>query len=398
MKAVLLVLLLSLNAPLVHSAAPAGPDEYEKTFDTTVKGKSLEEYYAEINSGWQPALLRLKKSLRPDRSYMVLHVIEPGPVFDQRSGNDLRRSMLSGKGLVKLLEQPLSIGHVFVSWRCKVGNEFVEGTTGQTGEFDRQAFKMMLKGWGIAPMFSWYSDGHLQTPRLLNQEFDDARAMHNLAVEVSEDVCQGAMQFVQDYLFHENQPHKRFGLIMDPGKFEGGGCGSFGVALLDKSGFFGRHDLRPLLWRQLRANPKLFGYGLDEVPAHTHVFQLRNTGSSGATIARMFLRNWNDETGTGPLLKQQDPEMLLLFLKTIYRLNYPALTEEFVETREYKERSYVTRLKRVTINAEFDEQAANLVQATKGWMKDLREEGYRARLGKIGRPDRPYTAIILDRH
>lgn len=392
------LLLGTLALPLADAEAGASRgrrDEYERIYDASILNRPLDHYWREINGGWSPGLRPLRASLKPDRSYLAIHVVEPDPVYDLRSTEHLRKGILA-RGVLKLMNPRIAIGHVFTSWRCQVEGRAVEGTTGLTGETETQFFKMLTKGFGMTAFFTHFTDGHLQTPKLLEQEFSSAKTLHTMAIEVSPEVCGNAMGFVRDFLTHPSRPYQNFGPNLDPTRFEGGGCGSFGVSILEKSGVFGRHLFWPHLWRKLRAPAELFGYGL-EAPEDSKVFYVKPRNGKErdrVSIANLMRKEWVDHEGNGHDIRQQDPEMLLLFLKTVYHLNAGSLSPAFRARPEYALRELKVKDQgMVQLNAGFDPAAAGIAAATKGWWQELKESGYRARMGKTS----TFPAVILDR-
>lgn len=390
-----LVLLFWLSfAPLAEARGNRDRrDDYEKIYDATILNRPLEAYWAEINSGWSPSLRPLRRSLKADRSYLVLHIVEPNPVYDLRSTEHLRRGILSGS-LGNLFDAKV-IGHVFTSWRCQAGGRTVEGTTGLTGETEKQFFSMMTKGFGMTAFFSHFTDGHLQTPKLLDHEWEVSKTLHTVAIEVSDGVCANAMGFVRDFLTHSNRPYTKFGPDLDPTRFEGGGCGSFGVSILEKSGVFGTHALWPHFWRTLSAPEELFGYGL-EAPADTQLFSVsprQGKASDRVSVANLLRKPWKTG-GKMHSLRQQDPEMLMLFVKMLYRLNQASLPAAFKERDEYAYRGLKVKDRGwVEIDGRFDPQAAGIVASTKDWWGEKQGLGYRLRMGKTS----TFPAVILDR-
>ncbi len=377
-------------------AARERRDEYERIYDATILNRGQENYWQEINSGWSPNLSPLRASLRPNRSYMVIHIVEPDPVYDLRSTEHLRKGIIA-RGILKLMNPRIAIGHVFTSWRCHRDGRMVEGTTGLTGETEKQFFKMLTKGFGMTAFFSHFTDGHLQTPKLLDQEFDSAKVLHNVAIEVSDEVCSNAMGFVHSFLNHPSRPYENFGPNLDPTQYQGGGCGSFGVSILEKSGLWGKHLFWPHLWRELRAPLYLFGYGID-APEDTKVFSVpewdEGNERNRISLANLLRKEWVDTDGGGFSVRQQDPEMLLLILKTLYRLNHSSLSAEFRQSDEYQPRTFKQKGGRsIEINSSFDPKAAGIAAATKSWWAEKKSAGYRARMGRTSN----FPAVILDR-
>lgn len=391
-----LALLVATSSAYAGGGSRDRRDAYERIYDATILNKPLDTYWREINSGWGPSLRPLRASLKQDRSYLVLHVVEPDPVYDLRSTEHLRKGIIA-RGLGKLINANLPIGHVFTSWRCQAGGQAVEGTTGLTGETEKQFFKMLTKGFGMTAFFSHFTDGHLQTPKLLDHEWQVSKTLHTLAIEVSDEVCANAMGFVRDFLTHPSRPYQNFGPNLDPTQFQGGGCGSFGVSILEKSGIWGSHPLWPFLWRDLSAPEELFGYGI-EAPQDTKVFSVRprwGKERDKVSMVNLIRKEWS-HSGTMHRIRQQDPEMHLLVLKTLYRLNAKALPASFKARPEYAYRGLKVKAQDgwVEINGSFDVQAAGIVASTKAWWSEKSAEGYQARMGTTSHG---FPAVILDR-
>ena len=378
------------------------PDEYEKIYDRTILNKSLDEYFSAINGGWSPSLQKFRSHLNQHKNYLVIHAQEPKMSFDFRSPEKFRRSMES-EGVLNINANSLGIGHMFLSWRCQINENMMEGTVGMTGELNQQFKKLLDNGYGLGAFLARFQDGHLQTPELLDFEFSNKEELHTLAIEVDASVCQNAVSFVKEFLYHENEPYKTFGLSVDPDKFEGGGCGSFGATVLQKSGIFGEHEIISTFWRSLKANSSLFGYGLD-VPEDTEPYNLHSSGSKKVSLAQLFTSQW--DSTSGPTMKIMDPEMLLLFLKTVYRLHVgdlynddKAMAQEFKSSRLYQTRTIKDNNSadgKIHIGAKFDAKAAKIVEQTTAWVKELKAKGYKAHSAYVGR-NQNFIGIILDR-
>lgn len=402
------------------TGAPAKPDSYEPIYDATVKGKSPEEYFRAINGGWSKNLSTLRPRLDPARSYLVIHSQEPKDIFDLRSPKIFKRGLMS-KGISKMAKSTIGIGHVFLSWRCQLASETVEGTVGMTGELDDQFKKMLEAGWGLTTFITNFTDGHLQTPALLDFEFDGADPVHSLAIEVDPSVCGNAMAFVKKFVEHPDRPFENFGLQKDPAKFEGGGCGSFGATVLDQSGIFGKAPIIPNFWRHMAARTSLFGYGDLELPPDSEPVQLRSKGKHSVSAARLFLlSNWNaSRRDGGQKIKIMDPELLLLFLKTVYRSFYKDivsadrhLAAQFRQSALFQPRIVIDnsivaitkeearRLEKkghVVIDHTYDQQSITTVRQTQAWVKGLKAQGFRARAVKVGAGSKLNFGVILDK-
>lgn len=403
--------------------ADGKPDYYQKIYDRTIEGKSLDQYFAAINGGWHKNLSAMRPHLKPDANYIVLHLQQPDDVFDFRSAENFKKGLMS-KGLAHMAKNTMGIGHFFLSWRCQVNGAPVEGTVGMTGELDDQFKKSMDNGWGLTTFLGIFQDGHLQTPELLDFEFENYEPLHSLAIEVSPEVCGNAMSFVKTFLFKPNRPFENFGLGASPDKFEGGGCGSFAVTVLQHSGIFnGQQPIAPLFWRTLYGNPRLFGQGM-ELPSDTVMPTLPATKKTKRKVdkAMMFLTgNWNASSpAAGIPIHFMDPEMALLFVKTTYRSflddiyrangslgvqlhNGPlyqyrmALQGEIRVDAANQEQWSVISSSQQPINERFDSQAAQVVAHTRAWNRALKANGYRAHPVLIGSGVRANVGVVLDR-
>ncbi len=412
--------------------ADGKPDNYEKIYNATIEGRSLEQYLAAINGGWGKNLSTLRSRLDPKRSYLVIHSQEPKEVFDLRSPDHFKRGLLS-KGISNMAQSTFGIGHVFLSWRCQQEDgKVVEGTVGQTGELSNQFKEMLDAGWGLTTFVTNFTDGHLQTPALLDFEFEGEEPLHTLAIEVDPAVCSNAIGFVKKYLEHPSRPMENFGLQKDPTKFEGGGCGSFGVSALDQSQIFGKLPIAKNFWRHLRGRTSLFGYGKDldlpedseprKLGTRKYYSDMKKGKTKKVSPARLFLfSDWNASSRDGGQpVNIMDPELLLLFFKTVYRsfhkdiagadgnlyyqlrkspLYMPRISIEnsIVAVSEAQEYAIVKATGYRVIDGTFDPQARSTVRNTLAWVKKLKSEGYKARPAKVGVTKRAAVGVILDR-
>jgi len=391
-----------LTVTLASNSWAAGGEEYDRIYDRTIEGKSLEQYFQAINGGWVNNLVPLRKALRKDRNYIVIHAQEPKSTMDLRTADHFRQSTLAG-GILSLTNDSLGIGHTFVSWRCQTENGPVEGTVGMTGENDTQFKKMTDAGYGLSAFLAVWFDGHLQTPELMSLLWKEEKPVHSVAIEVSPEVCHNAARFVKKFLFHPDRPFETFGFIPDSEKFEGGGCGSFAVGVINQSGVFGRHPVTKGFWRNLRGNSDLFGWGLPH-PEDADPWNFGYKGTRSVSLVKMFTSNWN---GNGPNMRIMDPEMILLFFRTLYRAT---LDEVYAESaargrhilnnkKLYPYRKYPSQelAQEIVIDSKFDPQAKAVVKSTKSWLNDLRSKGYKARSTFMGPSYKPAFTLILDR-
>ncbi len=207
-----------------------------------------ETVLAPYEQGWPPALKTLK--LDEARNYVVLVQVPPGAPLDVRSSETVRQT------LGKRVFRGNRIGHVAVAWQCN-GRR---GMAGQTGESSRQALFMALTGWGMTPLLTTYTDGRMQMRDAVRQKH--ARILQRghgnvLALEISRVACDRMRDFLYRYVTHPGEPWRRFGLMYDPSKFEGGGCVTFGLAVAEHAGLF--RGLRRVFTRTTRIYDGVLG-------------------------------------------------------------------------------------------------------------------------------------------
>lgn len=351
-----------------------------------------------INSGWSSSMKPLARGLKSDRSYIALHATEPAMIMDLRTADGFRESFLN---------QALSeggdadIGHVWISWRCHTKKGIVEGASGQVGNLNNQFMDMVKKGWGLAAFKSHYTDGYLETPQIIQMEELRAKEIfHTLVVEVDPAVCGKAMGFVETYVNHPSQPHKHYGLEGNPFQFQGGGCGSFGLAVSEVAGIFGEQKVSENFWRTLIANPDLFGYGL---PHRTDVvpYKFQTEGQRKISLTKVLSTNWNgSRAGVDPQLTIMDPEMLLLSMKTIYRLKMDQILKsgglQLQKLFESKKPGNLLNYRitsgqdKKVIDENYDGLAEATVRQTKSWMD---ANNFQSRVLWIGKN----PAVVLEK-
>lgn len=423
-KLIVTILVLS---PLFNSAiADSGEKSAEqKRMENFAKTASNEELFRRINSGWSSSYKKVKTKLRAGSSYLVLHSMEPKFVMDLRSADGFRAS-INNNGLINM--SSLEIGHVWMGWRCQTPEGVIEGAAAQTGEHDNQTSKMVKGGWGLSTFKSVFTDGYLQFPELLEEiEFgNDEPGLHALFIEVDHAVCNKAVDFVKRYVFHPLNPRKNYGLEPKPQNFEGAGCGSFGISIAQESGLFGDSGIGELLWTTVRANKSLFGYGL-ESPRLTKPYKLPGSqGSNSVPLAHVPLmggfisENWNGENSDDPTLTVMDPELLLFFMRKVYRLQQQELSasdsrigQKFFNSRTSPSFAYRKfsnsdsisetpeqaewriqnggRLDELIFDESFHPKAKKISEATAKW---LEQNHYKARFSEF---DSKNPVVILDR-
>lgn len=217
-------------------------------FAAAAHAASREAVLARFEKGWPQAL----KSLQLDetRNYVVLVQVPPGAPLDARTSDTVRQTL--GKRVFRANR----IGHVAMAWQC----DGRKGMAGQTGENSKQALIMALTGWGMTPLLSTFTDGHMQMQDAIKAKH--ARILKKghgnvLALEVSRQTCNRMKDFLVRYVTHPNEPWRNFGLLHDPAKFEGGGCVSFGMAMAEHGGLLA--GLKPAYSRTTKVYDGILG-------------------------------------------------------------------------------------------------------------------------------------------
>lgn len=394
------LVLLSVFAFLSSLSASAGYDSsVPKAYVPALLNGGPDAYFSKINSGWyDEQYASLKAKLTPGRSYLVLHNRLPSTPLDLRTPNGFRQSVFN-LGLLHAKE--LDIGHVMLGWHCEINGKVFEGNTGITGEQEDQQTTMAKNGWGITGLFSIFKDGHLQTPLLVRSVFRQHRAKQiaTLAFEVEPEQCGKMLSFLNEFLRHPRQPYKRFGLNADPLSFEGGGCGSFGASTLATSGAI--DGIFPHLWRELHANPRIFGYGLSNLPTEIEPYAVPQAYGPSYSINQLkalFLMNWNPSSSKSISIRLMDPELLFLMQHTIMRASLDDVYRDSLRIGRLLIKSPFIRNRIVKENEEkidsrYDANAAAVVETSKSWYRAMKNQGYRSK----GFEFNGHPAVLLTR-
>lgn len=185
-------------------------------------------------AGW-PALLE-RLGLTEERDYVLLLHVPPLRPIDLSEPEATRRSLEAAVlDPTSVVIGKTTIGHLMVAWQC--GG--VRGMASKTGESSGQGLRMARAGWGVAALLSTFTDG-----RILSAADTSWRHLtmlgagrgNVLAVEVAPEDCARLRAGLAAYLEHPAAPARRFGLLLEPAEFEGGGCLSFGLWLAGQGG------------------------------------------------------------------------------------------------------------------------------------------------------------------
>jgi hypothetical protein len=319
------IVTVQVAAPAFGKSAPpalanAGRDRYGDRSQQLFKDEDLNaeespeepREFTDLNAGL-PQQIERNLGLKADRNYIVLLKKSPEYVFDFRSADRLRRSMMT------MNTGSMDLGHAMVAWQCRNGQGGMDrGATGQTGESQGQGLKMIRSGWGLSTFMSSFSDGYLNTSKEVEKIIDEANGLNRLrflAFEVSQTECTKMLNFLKTYIRHPNHPQQHFGLNLRPDKFEGGGCGSFAVTLLEQAGAF--KSLTPNIWRILDVPTHLLGVG-DQIPPYTDFYKqipYQQSVFSGSLMSDY----WACRPGWAAChkLRIADPEMIIHLISSL---------------------------------------------------------------------------------
>lgn len=266
-----------------------------------------------LNAGWGESFRDIEDAISKDRDYITWIVKTPRHPMDLRNAEFFRRWINgAGKGTA-------DISHMMVAWQCHDSKgRRIRGVTGLTGENSNQTVRMIKKGWGQTAFMAVFTDGELNTPGEFEIIAQDAEAeglgLAHITFEVSRQDCSNMLSFLRKFIDHPNQPATRFGLVVDPLRYEGGGCGSMASALVQKAGVL--KSLHPALWRTVRGSQRFMGGGL-ELPPHTEVRLPGEWATRHKYVwpPKFQGQAWVPENGL--TIRMLDPELALLAFREI---------------------------------------------------------------------------------
>jgi hypothetical protein len=200
---------------------------------------------------------------------------------------------------------------------------------------------------------------------------------------------------------------RKFGLMLDPEKFEGGGCGSFGAAIVRHAQLL-PDDLIAKLRRTLSAPSSLFGWG-QKLPEDTAPFRPGAAAESRRPrhvgLLTLLDHSW-DLPGPRESLSLVDPELFIFALRTLHLLHLESPQGRLKTTRDsyyarYPRERVVTSIhslvnerrstpilaadplwstERYAIDANFDDQTQAIDQQLRAWWKHKLSSGYRSEM------------------
>lgn len=203
-----------------------------------------------------PAYLK-QLGLPRSRDYVTVAFLPTRYPFDLRNAQVARASLVRGlTDPTAEIEADTKIGHAIVGWQCGAHR----GMASMTGAGDNVGQTMMAQGWGFAPFFSTFTDGSLYPEGGHRRDHMERLASGGgvvTAIEVGRAECENLRAALTRFLTHPNQPQTRYSMLLDPGRFEGGGCISFAAYLLNAAGVM--REVTPHFRREIPIHAGMIG-------------------------------------------------------------------------------------------------------------------------------------------
>lgn len=278
--------------------------------------------------GWPESLKDLYQHTQStQKNYVLLVSRLPSIVIDFRSNQGIRNSISSFN-----FQKDYHPGHEMIGWACKMNGISYNSFIAFTGETNNQANNLIENGWGLTSLLATFNDGYIQTPRDLeerfqhfNEEFEKnpkgpLYLMANL-FEISEKDCESLIREVYRYTNHPDKPTTKFGLLLDPNSYQGAGCGSFVIHLLEKVAQF--KDISLDFKRHFKLPYYLFGTGdflPDQVEIPTQIQRVQI--SKKVTKFSLISYDWSESRNLNLEASLIDPELIIQWQKKYFEAYY----------------------------------------------------------------------------
>lgn len=338
-------LILAMGFVLAIAVRPS----HTEALPSDGKSESQEEVWKRVETGgWPESLKPFQSRFQSGSSYVALYTKLPRRPIDMRSPDRFRRSMAGSEVFRKS-----SIGHMAVGWSCQATSSAprFDGFAAQTGENAGQSVDMLKTGWGLTSLVSTFTDGEIQNGPDIQKYFSDESTGFIQAgktpdfyfawvIKVSNGECEQVRDFVRAYVLHPSKPYRNFGMVPDPNKFEGAGCGSFAVAALQKA-----ESLNPVFstyWRDVSIADKLLGRRTkDFLPNDVRppVWAKNQAQERSVGLARLVSMNW-DHGKIALRLHLVDPELMIFSLRKIGEIADRQTSSRFVQALAPLKRVY----------------------------------------------------------
>ncbi len=353
--------------------------------------------WAEIDSSKFSSLpYQVQNIIDDERSYFLLMSFPPKTGLDFRTAEKLKSSLaVAGWGKT-------NIGHNMIAWSCKgTDGKWHRAATGFTGENSEQSKDLILSGWGITTFVTVFTDGYLTPTSTAAEIIEKKQAktpMRYFGLEISASQCDAVVGFTKK--FAKSKGATQFGLSGDVNKMQGGGCGSFVTAVLEKLNVFNK--VTPYYWKKFKLPNRLMGMG-DEIPVDTSIPEsfLMSDADKKISFNRLINSTWmmtiSDVSDYS--LTVVDPAMVLYMIKSMDEANYALLDAKYVEKFTKQNTLYVQRLEEdmysdhptqkgavyEKITANFDHRTKAIGPASVNIIKSLHKQGLEPRVSAIGK-------------
>jgi hypothetical protein len=259
---------------------------YDRYADAPLADPDRQDVLAPYEAAQWPRYLD-RLGLPRDRDFVIMAFLPTRYPLDLSDPEAARRSFLKA-ALSPGMDT--KIGHTIVGWQC--GRH--RGMTSMSGANGPEAFRLLREGWGFVAALSTYTDGKLYPEgehRIANLEALEAGRGIVTAVEVSRDGCAGLRRALTGFLTHPDAPVEKFGLMLDPGRFEGGGCISFGFYLANAAGAMG--EVSPHIRREVPLHAPMLGRGGAELPTVVHYRPPAGCCGRPVTLDELLFKPWD---------------------------------------------------------------------------------------------------------
>lgn len=298
--------------------------------------------------GWPSSLKDLYQYTQStQKSYVLLVSRLPSITIDFRTNNGIRNSINTFN-----FQKDYHPGHEMIGWSCTMNGSTYTSFVGFSGESNNQSTELLNQGWGLTSLLATFTDGFVQTPKDLeerfqyfNQEFEkDPKGpfylMANL-FEITQKDCESLIREVYRYTTHPEKPTSKFGLLVNPEKNEGAGCGSFAIHFLEKIKSF--QDISNLFKRNYKLPYFLFGRGEilpDNVEIPLKIQQV--SVDQKVSKLRLISYDWNPSKDLNLEATLIDPELVIFWQKKFFESYY----SENNTAQEYDYTFYKKKTKR----------------------------------------------------
>lgn len=274
--------------------------------------------------GWPASLKDLYSYTQSSqKSYVLLVSRLPSIVVDFRTNQGIRNSINTFN-----FQKNYHPGHEMIGWSCKMNGSTYTSFIGFSGESDNQSTELLNKGWGLTSLLATFTDGYVQTPNDLeerfqyfNQEFEkDPKGpfylMANL-FEITAKDCESLIREVYRYTSNPEKPTKKFGLLVNPEKNEGAGCGSFAIHFFEKIKAF--ENISQQFKRQYKLPYYLFGKG-EDLPSSVEIPESIQRVSVDQKVSKVKLisYDWSPSKDLNLDAEMIDPELVIFWQKKFF--------------------------------------------------------------------------------